>query len=75
MNTKSESISNFTEKRNLEREETKFGMKCCLPDPVHVFNVHVSKGDQIHFEGMEISWTDLLKNEVLQSQGGKQHCT
>ena len=21
-------------------------MKCCLPDPAHVFNVHVSKGDQ-----------------------------
>jgi len=50
-------------------------MKRCLSDSVHVFNVHVSKGDQKHLEGMEISWTDLLKNEVLHSQGGKQHST
>jgi len=39
----------------LASEETMFGMKCCLPDPVHVFNVHGSKGDQKHLEGMEIN--------------------
>ena len=44
-------------------------------DPVHVFNKHVNKEDQKHLEGMEISWTDLLKNGVLHSQGGKQHST
>jgi hypothetical protein len=47
------------------KKETTFGMKCCLPDPVHVFNVHVNKKDQKHLEGMEIIWADLLKNEVL----------